>query len=1233
MVLFSGAKGKLRLNTSGGVIQLGPRSLAGLVHFPQGMVWAELALGCGKRLLIRCIRTITEFRGRPMKNWNAIWLVVMALVCFAPSGLAQSGSFAGSVMDSTGAEVPNAKITAVNVATGISRTADTDESGTYRITNLNPGIYDVRIEHEGFKSILFSQIPLSVDEVLTLDAHLVISAAKETVTVNSEAVAPVNINDAQIGNLVDSRQMTDLPLILRDPYALILLSPGVVQSNTLFGGFSVNGSRERSNNFLLDGTDNNDPDFGGFPRGLSALNPETTQEFRVINNSYLPEFGRNSGAIIDIVTKHGSNDFHADVYWYGRYTALSAKDYFATRRNDDPFVRNQFGFTLGGPIKKNQTFFFVNGELQRFSTTILNASTVPTQEFKKGVFTYNYTYQGQQFSQPIDVSNPGSLYDGTGNNATFLPLDSTMHQILALYPAPNGQILDGARGILHFPSHSLANGNTVTARIDHDFRGGGILAVRYTYNEYSDNNYRHQDFLPGLGGVFTDQHNDNISLGLTSNFRQTMTNELRLGFNRLEFPLTCTGVSQFNALSPGGLDAVGNGMDFPLPASLSGFGCILLGDSSGSTRDSGTFTAGDSFSWVLSRHTIKIGGEFHDVYSNSSNNYASRTMTDFSLFSNFNIPAAITGTAADADTTLQNLVWMLLGGVDLQTQAQFFNSAKTRTSTDARQFRQHEVAGFGQDSYKLLSNVTFTYGFRYEFFGVPTEVNNLLSTLTVSPDGPAPFTFTQVGEGSGQAPLYHNEWKNIEPRVAAAWDPFRNGKSSVRAGYGIYHDRIFGQLISMLRGDPPYQMLETQPCLGLVTGTGLCTLSTSTPPGNFTPSWTVNSCPQGGIIFLTCPAPILPFLIDQNLKTPYTQSWNLGMQYEPYPTFLFEINYVGSKGTHLLRLVDGNPPQSALVSQLVSQLEAQAGCASSPDPAACDQLVQQPLQLSTLWLGANEINPFTGQPVLPFNAANNNAFLQAELYKSIASSTYHALQFNVTKRMSHGLAFQAAYTYGHAIDNASDPLVPGQGNQSFPRSSLDLGPERGNSDFDVRHRLVMNYSWQLPFGRGAKHWSGGVLGKALEGWDLSGISTFSSGLPYDIFTNVDTQHTGFAARPVYNPSATATPSSNPRTQTGPLVGYFSVPAFGSAGNIGRNVFRGPGINSTDFVITKRISVSERTRLDLRFEFYNLFNRVQFNQPDNMIADGPGFGQSTSEYVRPDFTTGARQIQLALKLTF
>jgi hypothetical protein len=279
------------------------------------------------------------------------------------------------------------------------------------------------------------------------------------------------------------------------------------------------------------------------------------------------------------------------------------------------------------------------------------------------------------------------------------------------------------------------------------------------------------------------------------------------------------------------------------------------------------------------------------------------------------------------------------------------------------------------------------------------------------------------------------------------------------------------------------------------------------------------------------------------------------------------------------------------------------------------------------------VNLATGFPLLPQNATNNSAFLQAQQYKSIASSTYHALQLSVTKQISHGFAIQGAYTYSHSIDNASDPLVPGAGNQAFPRNSLDLAAERGNSDFDVRHRLVLNYSWRLPVGNGSNRWSEGAVGWFLANWAVSGITTFSSGLPYDIFTNVDSAHTGLASRPIYNPAAAATPSSDPRTQTGPLLSFFSNPPFGSAGNLGRNVFRGPGIDNTDMVITKRFSVHERTKLDLRFEFYNLFNRVQFNQPDNFTADASLFGLSTSELVRPDGTTGARQVQFGLKVTF
>jgi hypothetical protein len=1162
-------------------------------------------------------------------KWKTVVVGLLAFFSFSSSARAQTGSIAGTITDSSGAAVPNAKITAQNVATGASRWVQTDESGVYRITNLNPGVYDVRIEHPNFNPVLYSQLSLTVDQVLTLDAKLVVGPVKETIRVASESVAPVDLNDAQIGNLVDSRQIEDLPLILRDPYQLVLLSPGVAQSNTLFGGFSVNGSRERSNNFMLDGADNNDPDMGGFPRGLSALNPETTQEFRVLTNSYLPEFGRNNGAIIDIVTKRGTNDLHADIYWFGRYTALSAKDFFAQDRSQDPFVRNQFGYSVGGPIQKTKTFFFANEEFWRFSTTLLETSIVPTAAFKN-IFTPAsggfFTFQGTTVD--LNQNQPENLFN--------LPPDPVMQTILASYPNPNGTLLDDARGILHFPSHSRANANNVTGRIDHDFSEQAMLSVRYTFNQYSDSNYQHEDFLSGIGGVSTLQHNHNLTTRLTSTAARGLINELHLAFNRLEFPLTCTGTSLFDSLNNGNgtfVDREGRGLDIPLTSDLSGFGCIFLGDTSGSTRNAGTYTAGDNISWVLGRHTIKTGGEYRGVYSNSSNNFASRTITDSAVFSNFGIPAVGTGTSLDQDPTFQNLMWLLYGGIDNRTQAQFFDNVGTRTPTDLRGFRQREFAGFAQDSYKIVSNLTFTYGVRYEFFGVPVEVQNRMSTLLVSPDGPGPFTFTQLGEGPGRAPLYQDDWKNVAPRASIAWDPFRTGKTSIRAGYGLYHDRVFGQLVSLLRGDPPFQMLETQTCQGFAAGQP-CTFSPLSPFGSPFGDFQASSvCPS-----LACNSPILPFLVDPNLRTPYSQSWSTGLQIEPYPSLLLEANYVGTKGTHLLRLVDGNPPQPNLVAKLVSYCNAQSTPAAV---AACEST----LQFNNLYFGLESGSPAfvaTGT-----DAVNNNAFLHAELFKGIANSVYHALQLNITKRLSHGFAIQGAYTYSHAIDDGADPLIPINNNILFPpypRDSFNLRAERGNSEFDVTHRLAVNYSWQLPFGHAKNHSPRSAAVLLVGGWTVSGVTTVSSGLPFDIFTNADTQHTALFARPDLNAGVTVPPSSDPRTQTGPSFALFSLPAFGSGGNLGRNHFRGRGINNSDAVLGKQVGIRERVKLNIRFEFYNLFNRVQFTQPVNILDFNPAaptappsnanvFGHSLNEFVRPDFTTGARQIQLGMKISF
>lgn len=369
-----------------------------------------------------------------MKHFTVGWLTLLSLV-FALSLGAQTGSISGTVTDPSGAVIPGAKVTATNVDTKASRSIETGGAGSYALTNLAVGTYDVEVEAKGFAIAKYTNLALTVAQALSLNPSLEPGKVSETVVVSGTTVAPIELENAQLSNVVDQRRMVELPLLTRDPYSLILLSPGTIQTNSSLGGFSVNGARERNNNFLLDGVDNNDTSVPGIAGGLAGLNPDSTQEFRVITNNFLPEFGRNNGAIIDIVTKSGTNDLHGDAYWFGRYNALAARDFFNTKGNpQDPFVRNDIGYAVGGPIKKDKTFFFINNEWQIFRTTLTSESVVPTAAFKTGIFTFN--------GFKVNLANPNSP-----NNAQGLPLDPTVQKLLAMLPNPNGEAVDDVRGI------------------------------------------------------------------------------------------------------------------------------------------------------------------------------------------------------------------------------------------------------------------------------------------------------------------------------------------------------------------------------------------------------------------------------------------------------------------------------------------------------------------------------------------------------------------------------------------------------------------------------------------------------------------------------------------------------------------------------------------------------------------------------------------------------------------
>ena len=474
-----------------------------------------------------------------------------------------------------------------------------------------------------------------------------------------------------------------------------------------------------------------------------------------------------------------------------------------------------------------------------------------------------------------------------------------------------------------------------------------------------------------------------------------------------------------------------------------------------------------------------------------------------------------------------------------------------------RGFRQREFAFYGQDDWKIRPNLTVNYGLRWEYYGVPFDVHNNFTNLFTDPSSVASeFTFTVVGPGHRSA--WDNEYLNFEPRVGFAWDPFKDGKTSVRGAYGIFHDRIYGNLFENSIANPPFQQTYFNPDLSAfnppVSLTGL-----PAPPSVPTSATVTDYANGGGFVF--------PILIDSHLRSPYSENWNFGIQRQLTQSLQVEVEYVGVRGLRLYREVDGNPPQPGLVSAL------EAFCKNPSNPNGCvDSATESTLTGYDLFLGAEVSSNGSGTADLPFDATNNNVFEDncctpgAELDKSIAKSTYDGLQVNVTQRLSHGVQIQGAYTWSHTLDNASDPLDPaGDGtgfsaNRSLPRNSFNLNAEYGNSDFDVRHRLSINFIYQPNLGRGRGYMNSGAVGRIMEGWEFSGIATFQTGQPFDIFGYKDDQHTGLSDRPAIVASA-ALPANHPTLQTGPPLSAFALEPYDQPSNLAQTGSTGPGLIS------------------------------------------------------------------------
>ena len=1216
---------------------------------------------------------------KKMAHVFCVLTIVMSAtsICFAQA----TGSIKGTVTDSAGALVSGANIEASNDETRDKRTTTSSDQGEFNITNLPVGTYTVSVTATGFAPATAKAVRVSVS--FTTEVPLVMTAGgtTETVTVASGDVqTQLNTTDQQLSTLIDNKKILDLPLLSRDPNGLILLAPGVTQTQTSLGGFSVNGQRERNNNFLVDGIDNNDADVPGIAGGAATPNIDATQEFRVITSNFNAEFGRNTGAVINVVTRNGTNEFHGGAYMYYRSQRFAARNFFDTEKQ--PLQRKQFGGSIGGPILKEKLFFFFNYEGDRSLSSSIQNRTVPSAQARLGIFpntpfgTLNVTQGGANNRSALGICNAFGIGDPQDCADFVLPggnlgINPGMQQILNLYPlgnVPGEGLLPGVFDTFRFSAPVRFEVDTTASRVDWHINQKHTLTGSFNTSDGVFDLFT--ETFPGSGDASrTPQKSYLLTLNLASQLTPNIVNEVRFGGNRIEAIFNGPGDGGAGrgpydailaAFAVGGIDNNPQPFGGPNGELVNLAGGTITGFNAFDTqfRFTGTTVLADTITWVKRSHTFRGGFEQRWIYSNGASNFGRSEAISFNTAqfggsflqdANGN-PIPTTGVGGQ----LQNFASLLYGFFGVQSQSQFFNADAVRVDQDYRGYRVRESGIFFQDNWRVRPNLTLNLGIRWDYNSVPYEVNGQMSTLVdQDPSGPQPaggFEFKLVGKNSANPnlSLWEADKNNFAPRFGFAYSPgWSSGwiskltggptKMSIRGGYGIFYDRVFTNLFGNSSANPPFQR-DFQFLFDFLGPTGFLGASDiPRVPTQETSPFAFNGDEILPVIFA------LPGnnQFQTKFATPYTQSWNFGIQRELGNLFLFEADYVGSHGLNQLRNISGALP---------NVVRRNAICAANPTLSGC----------GTQAGGApapTQISP-TGTRTNFLNGVLNTAFNPIFLNVALGQSTFHSMQLRLTKTLSNTRfgtgQIQGVYAWSHSIDDSADGLVPGAGpgggsERGLPRDSSGFSGgfsagERGNSGFDVRHRFVLNFIYDLPF-----RFENRMLNRVLGNWTMSGIVQSQTGTPYSIFGGTDSAGTGLGQRADFAPpggglSDLAAATNNPRTYTGPARSLFRNPcpanrtntspttcsaavgpAVGRLGMVGRNQFYGPGFNKVDFSVIKRIPITENTRFTIRADFFNIFNTVNFGLPGNDINSAL-FGQST--------TAGApRIIQFAGRFDF
>lgn len=1112
--------------------------------------------------------------------------VVLCLIACAGVMWAQSptsGEIAGHVLDPQGAAVANANVT-LTAPSGLVRETKTDAGGRYRFPLLDPGLYSLTVQAQGFAPITRSGEQVRITETTALDIQLTVAGTKESISVVAE---PVVVQDnATEGRVIGDTQVNQLPLPTRNYTQLLALSTGAVSSlpnNAELGrgdaDINVNGQRSTSNNVILDGTEINSPGTNSTP-SLSVPAPDAIDQFIVQTSMYDASQGRNSGGNVAVVTKSGTNGLHGNVYEYFRNDILNANDFFLNNTGvaRPELKRNQFGFTLGGPVVRDKTFFFIwyQGTRERNGTS-------PTYSLGTPLIPQDVT--NERFTNPTDFF--ANLAADWNLQAPISPIS----EMLLTQYLPNGQPAIPSAGLpLAGSTTAVASPVSGVSRFTEDQAGLNIDQQITSKNKLSGKFFFSNDpqyqaifgFLganplevPGYGGNLS-FHNRSLNLSDTHIFNSHLINEARFGFSRIrgisnpQEPFTN---SQFGITNP-------LADEYPGMATIAVNGLFTIGSSPLADEKSVTQTwqAQDMVSYTAGRHFLRFGGEFRrydiDFYFHSF----SRGEIIFDDFQDF-----LTG-----------------GGVYDPALGLFgYSTSLLGAGVPDRGFRASDGGFFVQDDIHAAPSLTLNAGLRLDHFGGYSEIRGRFSAFnpTAFAENTLPCTlpYTPCTQGItlGSTGQQLNPSKfNVSPRVGFAWSPRQyNNNLSFRGGFGMYYDRFSSRFANLQVFNYPYDTVAA----GLFTA-GFFSIPFPNLAGvNFPLAPQAPSpilLPFDGVPIGY--NPINGFFAAPNMRIPYTMDYNLDVQYSFAKGWLMDVGYVGNRGNHLINLYNFN----------------------------------QGTQPSTA--------PYT-YATLPYGGfSNNKALFGFDQVQTEAASRYNALQTSLTKRFSHGLQFLASYTWSKSIDNASGDNSVGAESEiaPLPGDQQNLATQFGPSDFDRKQRFVFSGVYDLPkFYNG----SSGLAKSAVNNWETSGMVVLQSGLP---FTVGCTDGSDLNNRADFVPGVPFITSSGSTVSR--LSDYFNAAAFAPCtdadnvfpfGTSSRNFLRGPGQKNVDFSLVKFFDVTERSKIQFRAEFFNIFNFVNFAQPYNNA-----FSANGTTFVGPlgaitQTSAGPRIIQFALKYSF